>query len=163
VLELARGLRRARRPADAPEIRFALFDGEEATDDSKPFLATGVRGSRAYAERHADELRALVLLDFVAEKGRMRIPRESSSHLGLWAKLRAAARRVGAQAAFPDATSRPVQDDHTPFQSRGVPAIDLIDFTFECWHKPCDDMSAVSARSLDLAGETVFELVRTLR
>ena len=40
-----------------------------------------------------------------------------------------------------------------------MPAIDLIDFTFKCWHKRCDDMSAVSARSLDMAGETVVQML----
>jgi glutaminyl-peptide cyclotransferase len=140
-----------------------LFDGEESPDDAKDFYTSGLRGSRPYARRHAKEIRALILLDFVAEKGRMRIPRESGSHLGLWTRLRAAARRVGAQAAFPDEVSGAVTDDHTPFQRRGVPAIDLIDFTFRCWHKTCDDMSAVSARSLDLAGETVVQMLLDFR
>src|SRR5918999_22472 len=111
VLELARALRRADRPRNAPEIRFLLFDGEEATDDSRPFLETGLRGSEAYARQHADELRALVLLDFIAEKGEMRIPREANSHRGLWRRLRAAARRVGAERAFPPRTARAVIDD----------------------------------------------------
>ena len=47
---------RAPRPKDAREVRFILFDGEEATDDSRPFEATGIRGSKAYAERHDGEL-----------------------------------------------------------------------------------------------------------
>ena len=68
VMELARVLRRTNRPEGAPELRFVLFDGEEATDDRRDFRATGLRGSTAYARRHADELRALVLLDFVADK-----------------------------------------------------------------------------------------------
>ena len=101
----------------------------------------------------------MILLDFVAEKGGMRIPREDSSSIELWDRLRAAARKVGAQSAFPDETSGAVLDDHTPFLRRGVPAIDLIDFTFECWHKKCDDMSAVSARALDLTGETVVQML----
>ena len=54
-------------------------------------------------------------------------------------------------------------DDHTPFAEDGVPAIDLIDFDFPCWHKRCDDMTAVSARSLDVSGEAVLELLRTWR
>jgi Zn-dependent M28 family amino/carboxypeptidase len=162
VLELSRALRKVDRPAGAPEIRFVFFDGEEATDDSREFLETGVRGAKAYAARHAKEIRALVLLDFVAEKGAMRIPRESSSNLGIWNKLRAAAKRVGAGQAFPDETSGAVTDDHTPFLEQGVPAVDLIDFTFPCWHKRCDDLSAVSERSLNLSGETVLELLRTL-
>jgi hypothetical protein len=159
VLEIARALANADRPAGAPPIRFVLFDGEESPDDKRDFYATGLRGSRPYARRYASGIRAMVLLDFVAEKGRMRIPREASSHLGLWTRLRGAAHKVGAQAAFPDAAAGAVTDDHTPFQRRGVPAIDLIDFTFACWHKPCDDMSAVSAHSLDLAGESVIQML----
>jgi glutaminyl-peptide cyclotransferase len=158
VLEIARILR-GHWPKTAPPLRFVLFDGEESPNDNADFYSTGLRGSRPYARRHARRIRALVLLDFVAEKGAMRIPRESSSHIGLWARLRTAAREVGTQATFPDEVSGAVIDDHTPFQRRGVPAIDLIDFTFRCWHKPCDDLSAVSARSLDLAGETVTQML----
>ena len=69
VVELRpRAARRRPRRRGAPELRFVLFDGEEATDDRRPFLATGLRGSKAYATRHAGELRALILLDFVAGK-----------------------------------------------------------------------------------------------
>jgi glutaminyl-peptide cyclotransferase len=156
VLEVARALRRAR---GLPPIRFVLFDGEESTDDSRDFYSSGLRGSRPYARRHHKEIRAVVLLDFVAEKGRMRIPRESSSDIEVWSRLRAAARKVGAQSAFPDEVSGAVVDDHTPFLRRGVPAIDLIDFTFPCWHQPCDDMSAVSARSLDYTGEAIVQML----
>jgi hypothetical protein len=161
VMELARALAAADRPPGAPELRFVLFDGEEATDDTRAFEATGLRGSRAYARRHADELRALILLDFVAGKG-MRIRRESTSSLELWGRLRRAARTVGVAAAFPEGAGAAVTDDHTPFLERGVPAIDLIEWPYDCWHKPCDDLSAVSERSLDQTGETVYELVRTL-
>jgi glutaminyl-peptide cyclotransferase len=162
VLEIARAMQKARRPAGAPPIRFVLFDGEESPDDSKPFYEVALRGSKPYARKHAKKLRAMILLDFVAEKGGMRIPREDSSHLGLWDRLRAAARKVGAQSAFPDDTRGAVLDDHTPFLRRGVPAIDLIDFTFPCFHMECDDMNAVSARALDLTGETVVQLLLDL-
>ena len=163
VLEISRALRKLERPKGAPEVRFVFFDGEEATDDSQPFEATGLRGSRAYADRHAKEIRALVLLDFVAEKGAMRIPREAGSDAKLWARLRAAAKRAGAAEAFPPGLVGEITDDHTPFVQRGIPAIDLIDFTFPCWHETCDDLSAVSERSLDLSGEAVLELLRTWR
>jgi glutaminyl-peptide cyclotransferase len=161
VLEIARVLRTGDRPDGAPALRFLLFDGEEATDDSRPFTATGLRGSKAYAKRHRGELRSLILLDFVAGKD-MRILREASSDPGLWRRLRRAASRVGAASAFPPGSGSAVTDDHTPFLAQGVPAIDLIQWPYACWHKPCDDMSAVSERSLDQTGETVVELVRTL-
>ena len=158
VLEIARALRKVGKRR-RPEVRFVLFDGEESPDDSQPFYTSGLRGSRPYAREHARDLRAMVLLDFVAEKGAMRIPREAGSHRGLWNRLRAAARRVGAARTFPNRTTGEILDDHTPFARRGVPAIDLIDFTFDCWHETCDDMDVVSARSLDLAGETVVEML----
>ena len=56
VMELARVLRRTKRPEGAPELRFVLFDGEEATNDRADFTLTGLRGSKAYARRHAAEL-----------------------------------------------------------------------------------------------------------
>jgi glutaminyl-peptide cyclotransferase len=161
VMELARVLRRMDHPKGAPALRFVLFDGEEATDDSRPFLVTGVRGSKAYAKAHRGEVRSLILLDFVAAKD-MQIQREAGSDPRLWSKLRRAARTVGAAAAFPPGTGSAITDDHTPFLVQGVPAIDLIQWPYECWHKPCDDLSAVSEHSLDQSGETVLELVRTL-
>ena len=162
VMELARVLRRTNRPEGAPELRFVLFDGEEATDDRRDFRATGLRGSTAYARRHADELRAVVVLDFIADK-RLRIPREEGSDPELWSRLRTAARRVGAGSTFPAGTQAEITDDHTPFAEAGVPAIDLIDFDFPCWHRTCDDLSAVSATSLDRSGESVLELLRSWR
>ena len=163
VLELARVLRHARRPAGAPELRFVLFDGEENPDDAaQRFYAGGVRGSKAYARRHAKQIQALVLLDFIADRD-LSIPREAGSDAAMWERLRAAARRAGVAGVFPDRTTGTVIDDHTPFTRRGVPAIDLIDFTYPCWHKRCDDLAHVSQRSLDRAGEAVLELLRTWR
>jgi hypothetical protein len=163
VLELARVLRHSRRPAGAPELRFVLFDGEEATNDKADFVLTGLRGSQAYARRHAGELRAVVLLDFIANT-HLRIPREAGSDPRLWSRLRAAARRVGAGSAFPAGDLQgEITDDHTPFARAGIPAIDLIDFDFPCWHKTCDDLRAVSQSSLDRSGEAVLELLRTWR
>jgi hypothetical protein len=155
VTELARTLRRPRHT-----IHFVLFDGEESPRGSDDFLRDGLRGSRVAARRFRDA-RAMVLLDFVADR-RLRIPREGNSDPRLWGSLRAAAERVGAQRSFPAATQAPVQDDHLPFLRVGVPAIDLIDFEFPCWHRRCDDLSAVSKRSLDATGETVLELIRGL-
>jgi glutaminyl-peptide cyclotransferase len=161
VVELARTLRRGRRAGD-PELRFVLFDGEESPRGSpdSAFLRDGLRGSKAYAARHHD-VRAMILLDFVANPG-LRLRREESSDPALWGRLRSAARRAGVAGAFPSGTDPTVYDDHTPFLQRGIPAIDLIDFDYACFHRACDDVTHVSARSLDTAGEAVAEMVRRL-
>jgi Zn-dependent M28 family amino/carboxypeptidase len=157
VTELARTVKHPRHT-----IYFVLFDGEESprgTDDAE-FAEQGLRGSKV-AARSFRRARAMVLLDFVGDR-RLRVPREDLSNLRLWTRLRRAARRVGAGRTFPDESRGAVQDDHLPFLRVGVPAIDLIDFNFACWHRTCDDMSAVSKRSLDASGETVRELIRGL-
>jgi hypothetical protein len=159
AVELARSLK----PRQLrPRVVFVLFDGEESprgTPDSD-FAERGLRGSRVAAPTLADA-KAMILLDFVGDR-RLRIPYEGNSDADLWAKLRAAAKRVGAGAAFPDGEQGAVVDDHVPFTEQGVPSIDLIDFDFACWHRRCDDLSAVSEHSLDVTGETVYELLRTL-
>lgn len=146
-----------------PTVVFVLFDGEESprgTPDGE-FERHGLRGSKVAARRYRDA-EAMVLLDFVGERG-LRIPRESFSNAGLWQRLRAAARAVGVGRVFPDRDlGGGIQDDHLPFIRAGVPSIDLIDFDFDCWHKRCDDLSKVSVRSLDATGETVLALLRRL-
>jgi hypothetical protein len=162
VVELSRTMRRVRRPRGAPELRFVLFDGEESPRGCEDFLRCGVRGSRAYVRAHRREIGAMILIDFVAEKN-TRIPREATSDIELWARLRAAARKVGHQRTFPDQVGDAVQDDHTPFLEAGIPSINLIDFDFPQWHTLGDDMDVVSEASLDATGETVAELLRGLR
>ena len=146
-----------------PTLLFVFFDGEESprgADDSQ-FAEKGLRGSKVAARRYAAGVDRMVLLDFVGER-ELSIPREEYSDATLWAQLRAAAERAGAAATFPDEVSGGVLDDHIPFIERGVPAIDLIDFDFPCWHRRCDDLSAVSERSLDRVGETMRELLPNL-
>src|SRR2546429_192037 len=129
-----------------PTAVSGLFDGEESPrgtpDTTADFVRGGLRGSRVAAKAfgHAS---AMILLDFVGNR-HLRLPRESYSNASLWSRLRAAARRVGRGAAFPDRTAGAISDDHVPFLRRGIPAIDLIDFDFPCWHRRCDDLSQVS-------------------
>jgi hypothetical protein len=158
VVELARTLKRARRPAGAPEIRFVLFDGEEEPPGCTDFAQCGIRGSRAYVREHAGETRAMILLDYVAERG-ARFPAEGSSTPALWARVRASARRVGAGRLFPDELGTSLIDDHTPFLEAGIPAVDVIDFDYPHRDTLRDTVDKTSARTLDAVGETVADLL----
>jgi glutaminyl-peptide cyclotransferase len=163
LTQLARGFAHSRkRPRHT--LVFVLFDGEESPGpsdgDEASFERHGLRGSKVAARRwHKAD--AMILLDFVGDK-HLSTPREENSDPRLWAKLRRAARQVGVGRHFPNSTFGAVGDDHVPFIHRGVPSIDLIDFGFPCWHKTCDDLSAVSQGSLDVTGETVRQLVASL-
>jgi peptidase M28-like protein len=160
LVQLARQLRPR---TIGPTVVFIAFDGEESpgASDGDDFYVKGLRGSKV-AARAYPHAQAMILLDFVADR-RLSLPREGSSDTALWARLRAAARNAGVGSYFPDATEDTIFDDHTPFARVGVPAINLIDWDFPCWHKRCDNLSAVSERSLDASGEAVAGLLRTLR
>jgi glutaminyl-peptide cyclotransferase len=164
VVELSRAIAKLHRPSGAQEVRFVLFDGEEPArglpEESNDFYSTGLRGSRAYVAAHPHRTSAMVLLDYVANKG-LRLPREGSSTPELWDQLRGAAGAVGAGAVFPDDTGVTITDDHTPFLRHGIPAVDLIDWSYP-GHDLRDSLARLSRRSVDAVGETVVELVRRL-
>ncbi len=159
LTQLARTLK-SRRPRST--LVFIAFDGEEspagAPDDQ--FERFGLRGSKAIAPRYRSA-RAMILLDFVGERG-LRLPREGSSDTELWARVRAAARRAGFARTFPAGSQGPILDDHTPFLRQGVPSVDLIDFDYDCFHRRCDDLSRISRASLDAVGETMMNLLPRL-
>lgn len=161
LVEVARALGAMRRPEGAQELRFVLFDGEEepTAADNDHFYERALRGSKAYVAAHRREVAAMVLLDYVGNRG-LRLPREGSSDERLWGQLRAAADAVGAGRIFPATTQTSIFDDHTPFLRAGIPSIDLIDFSYRYADGLQDTVDKLDVRALDAVGETVIELVR---
>jgi glutaminyl-peptide cyclotransferase len=158
LLELARDLRHTKRAAGAPPIVFALFDGEEEPRGGKDFDTSALRGSRAYVRAHRHTTRELILLDYVGNKD-IQLPLEPNSTRSLWERMRAAAHRVGESRVFRDNYGPSLLDDHTPFLDAGIPAIDLIDFSYRYAHTPQDTLDKISPRALDAVGEAVYALV----
>ena len=144
-----------------PTLIVVFFDGEEAPrgKDSQ-FERYGLRGSKV-AARAFRSAESAIVLDFVGDR-ELAIPRDRYSNRRLWVKLRAAARRTGFARHFPAREQGAVLDDHVPFIRAGVPAIDLIDFDFDCWHMRCDNLTAVSPQSLNAVGETMMALLADL-
>jgi glutaminyl-peptide cyclotransferase len=165
VIELSRALARLPKPRNAREVRFVLFDGEEPPsglpEDDPHFATSGLRGSRAYVKKYPQRTSAMVLLDYVGNRG-LRLPREGTSTIGLWSQLRASAKRMGKGAFFPPTSETQIIDDHTPFLQSGVPAIDLIDWSYP-GHTLEDGMDKIDPKALDAVGESVLDLVQRLR
>jgi glutaminyl-peptide cyclotransferase len=144
-----------------PTLIIVFFDGEEAPRgrDSQ-FERYGLRGSKV-AARAFRSAEAAIVLDFVGDR-ELAIPREQFSNRRLWGRLRTASQRTGFARHFPAREHGAVLDDHVPFIRAGVPAIDLIDFDFDCWHMRCDNLTAVSPQSLDAVGETMMAFLANL-
>ena len=171
VLELARTLTPR---VEGRSIHLALFDAEEARG-SRPFEVDGTRGSRQYVEYAReggrqgspplDEIEAMVLFDLVGDCD-LQIPLEANSDPDLYGLFAEAAEEAsGGPAPFTGATGR-VGDDHVPFLEAGVPAVDLIDFSFgegpppgSYWHTPEDTLDKVCQESLDAVGEAAVRAI----
>jgi glutaminyl-peptide cyclotransferase len=169
VLELARAL--APR-VDGPSIELALFDAEEARGD-RDFNEDGTRGSRQYVEyagrdgRQGSpplrEIGAMVLFDLVGDCS-LQIPYEPNSDRDLYEQFAEAARAGDGDPAPFQGETDPILDDHIPFARAGIPAVDLIDFTFgpgpppgAYWHTPEDTLDKVCPESLDAVGEAALD------
>ena len=159
---VVRQLARTIRPRTLrPTVVFVFFDGEETprgVPDSQ-ILRKGLRGSKV-AARSLRGAEAMILVDLVGDR-LLRIPRDVRADPRLWRALRAASAQAGTERHFPSRAFE-ILDDHIPFDRAGVRTLPLVDFGFRCWHKPCDDVSAVSRTSLDAVGETLLELLRRL-
>lgn len=153
--------------APATEVNLLFFDGE---DSGTSAAVTGYcLGSRHLAETWSDfgsplagpTPRGLVLLDMVGGKG-LQIPIEgySAQYAPQWAALvfdRANALGLEAFVAVP---GRPIYDDHVAFLEVGIPAVDLIDFSYPQWHTTDDLPGFCSPQSLAQVGTLVWDLVR---
>ncbi|MFQ3580396.1 MAG: M28 family peptidase [Chloracidobacterium sp.] len=173
VLELARVL-----AAMSPEergfsqtVQFVFFDGEEAVVEWEGDDNT--YGSRHFVEQlratgQMKRIKAMILLDMVGDAD-LAIPKEYQSSAWLANIIHETAHDLGYGAHFPK-TTHAIADDHLPFLKAGIPAVDLIDFTYGTdevnfgpggpenayWHTARDTPDKLSPRSLKIVGDTVL-------
>lgn len=157
LLELARNFKEQK-----PDVGvvIVLFDGEDYGNferDEGVFL-----GSKHYARNLAGTKPEFgILLDMVGDKD-LRIPREGYSEQyapGTNAKVFRIARELGYASIFVDELGQHIQDDHLPLNRARIPTIDLIDFDYGAWHTLDDKPDQCSAKSLEVVGNVIAELV----
>ncbi len=138
-------------------LEFVFFDGEEAvvewTDDDSVY---GSRHDvdRRYRDRKLNDLKALILVDMIGDKN-LNIRKESQSTAWLKNLIWDTAHSMGYSREFPDEQLE-ISDDHIPYLKASIPAADLIDFDYPCWHEACDTIDKVSAHSLKIVGDVVY-------
>ncbi|HVO96635.1 MAG TPA: M28 family peptidase [Bryobacteraceae bacterium] len=160
LLELARALSGTSRVDD---VYVVFFDGEEAVNDWTE--TDSVYGSRHLAYKwKADgtlaRIKALINVDMVGDKNLGLLIEENSTY-SLRKLVWDTAAELGYKAYFLDSGEK-IEDDHLPFLKLGVPALDLIDFDYDPWHKDSDTMDKVSPKSLEIVGTVVLESVKRL-
>jgi glutaminyl-peptide cyclotransferase len=169
LLEIANQLRG--KPNDGYSVWLVWDDAEEAMkpDTEVDFMSDALYGITHLAEKwQADgtlkKVKAFMLADMIGDAD-LNIDREGNSAPWLQDVVYEAATRLGYQSHF-FARSLPMDDDHLPFVKRGVPSIDLIDFTYGYnnvfWHSPQDTVDKLSPQSLTIVGTVTLESIRIL-
>lgn len=149
-------------------LRFAFFDGEECYHEYGEH--DGLFGSKEYASRleasgELKKCRAFVLLDMIGDTSlKLTIPANTDPEL--FQLLKDAAEVC----AVPQIVTRfPMNmlDDFIPFQEKGVPCIDLIDFEYGpgnvYWHTSHDTIDKISSSSLKTSGDLALQLIWMIR
>jgi Zn-dependent M28 family amino/carboxypeptidase len=160
LLELARDVNEM---SHADDIYVVFFDGEEAVNDWTE--TDSVYGSRhlAYkwkADGTLSHIIALINVDMIGDKS-LGVLLDENSNQALRKLVWNTAADLGYKAYFLDAPEK-MDDDHMPFVKLGVPALDIIDFDYDPWHKDSDTMDKLSPKSLEIIGTVVLESVHRL-
>jgi glutaminyl-peptide cyclotransferase len=175
LLELANQLRG--KPRDGYSVWLVWDDAEEAMKpdgsgglpEEMPFKDDSLYGITHVAEKWQGDgtlkkVKAFLLADMIGDAD-LNIDRDLNSTPWLEGVVGEAATRLGYQSHFFARTNQ-VGDDHLPFMKRGVPAADLIDFTYGYnnvfWHTPQDTVDKLSAKSLQIVGSVMLETVGIL-
>jgi hypothetical protein len=166
MLEMARLLCGKKQPN---AVWIAFLDGEEAfvnwnQDEDHTY------GSRELAARMAvsgdlKRVKAVILADMVGQNN-LEIHRESDSTRWLSDLVWKKAATLGYGNIFTSQEGQ-IADDHQPFLSRGVPAVDIIDLDgytrLGYWHTTQDTLDKVSPKSLAIVGYVILESVNELQ
>jgi hypothetical protein len=134
-------------------VDFVFFDGEEYVFN--PASDKYFFGSEHFADasKKGDgktKYVAAILLDMVGGK-KVRFPAEQNSLFNANELVRDVW-RIAAELkcrAFVDEMGLQVQDDHVALNKAGIPAIDIIDFSYPHWHKLSDVPENCSGDSLE--------------
>jgi len=155
LLELARALTNTNLTS---EVWLVFFDGE----DHGPAIDKMFLGSRFFSRELDQDIvnrtEAFVLLDMMGDAD-LAIPRERNSNVALLDELYGIAASLN-ETVFENRPGPSILDDHIYVADRGIPAVDLIDFTYPYWHTLNDTRDKVSAASLESVGRVVESWIR---
>jgi glutaminyl-peptide cyclotransferase len=162
-------------PPEGYSVWLVFDDGEEAVKDwyAKPGQ-DNTYGTRHLAAKWSQEgilnkVKALIVVDMVADKD-LNIDHDNNSTLWLLDTLQLAAKNTGHSANIFQ-YSEAEEDDHLPFAQRGVPVLDFIDAHYgpstnatpDGYHHTAQDtLDKVSAKSLQISGDLLLEMIRLI-
>ena len=131
------------------QVWLVFFDAEDISGDEIAL------GSQQFVNSLEGKPDSVVILDMVGDSG-LNIPMEKNSNPELMNEIWEVASDLGYTQFIP-AYKYGILDDHIPFVRAGIRAVDIIDFDYPYWHTTQDTLDKVSAESLTVVGQTIFE------
>ncbi len=151
LMELAEVL-----PEEAKDVTMLLF--VDAEDSGNYDGWNWIVGSTYFVDRlnvaQQTNIKAAILLDMMGDAD-LQLPREGWSTDILVDAIWQIAADLNYDDIFLDTDGPAMYDDHRPFLSVGIPAVDIIDFTYPYWHTLEDTPDKCSATSLEVVGRVV--------
>lgn len=150
LLELMRVMK-DKRPTDLG-ILYLMTDGEDLGPSLAEMFLGAVHFSKNLPNPKPDYG---ILLDMVGDKD-LQIPMEPNSVRFARPLMNAFydhAHKIGLGSTFPKTPGPEIYDDHLALNNKGIPTIDLIDFSYDPWHTLADTPDKCSAESLGKVGK----------
>ncbi|MDD5368077.1 MAG: M28 family peptidase [Anaerolineaceae bacterium] len=111
-------------------------------------------GSRAFVKQLQGKPDAAVIIDMIGDAD-LNIYMEKNSNRQINIQIWGRASSLGYEQQFINSYRYQMIDDHVPFLNAGIPAVDIIDFDYPFWHTTHDTLDKVSAKSLQVVGDTL--------
>ena len=158
-------------PPEGYSVWLVFFDGEESVSGNWSDTDS-LYGSRHLAARWSGDgtlahIKAFLLADMIGWK-ELNIDRDGNSTPWLETLLAQAGHETGdSKYLFHDAQA--IEDDHLPFQRRGVPVLDIIDYIYgtpsnpEAFHHTEQDtLDKLSPQSLQVSADLFLTMIRLI-
>lgn len=148
LIELARTLNRAKLQN---QVALVFFDAEDNGGlDGWDWIA----GSTYFAQHLETRPILVVVVDMIGDTDQQIYWERNSSPV--WnQRIWQVAASLGYSAHLIAQPKYAMLDDHTPFLSAGIPAVDMIDFDYPYWHTTADTADKVAPASLERVGRTL--------
>jgi glutaminyl-peptide cyclotransferase len=160
-------------PPEGYSVWLVFDDGEEAIQswsDRDSLYGTRHLAAKWSQDGTIQKVKAFLVADMIGDRD-LDIDRDANSTPWLLDLLAQAGKNTGHSAfVFKDETA--AMDDHMPFRQRGVPVLDMIDFHYgpptreqpegAYHHTEQDTLDKVSARSLQISGDLLVEMIKLI-
>jgi len=115
-------------------------------------------GSQFFVNHLESVPNAVVIIDMIGDAN-LNIYYEQNSNQDISKQIWEIAKEKGYSKEFISDFKYSMEDDHTPFIKKGIPAVDIIDFDYPYWHTSEDSTDKVSPVSLKVVGDTLLSWI----